>query len=434
MGNVNNILPVRCSTRAEVTYSAALKFDRDVDMKRVKVITIAFAFMLVIVAATAQPVAAASRSDSLRSYISGRFDVQRGGYSPPSDGVVRVDATYGAILAQNELGSLIARPPPVNLRQVLDSLIIRQWNVTETTNNTESVDYKRYGGFSEYLIGPVTMNMNMMGITLLTILKAQADYPGITSVDIDTEALLTHINRTQTAFGAFGAVPGYNPDIVSTYQALYIIDFLSGYDPSLNAWDIVANETATLEWINNCRNGDGFKLSPEADTVGVTATAAGIMALDLLPSVSTVPGLQDATNWILDRQIEDSVNENFIGGFEEGVGTEDPNFQTTYYALKLLASSGGFSSVNETTVKEFILNCQVADGSWGYIPGAETGNLVYAGQACELLNLLGSAVSILASSEDPNSPGGFALDWRYLVVVGVVLVALVLAVVSVRRD
>ncbi|TFG31833.1 hypothetical protein EU528_05070 [Candidatus Thorarchaeota archaeon] len=403
-------------------------------MKRVKVITIAFAFMLVLVAATAQPVAAASRSDSLRSYISGRFDVERGGYSPPIDDVVRVDATYGAILALNELGSLVARPPPVNLTQVLDSLIIRQWDIDEDTNDTDSVDYKRYGGFSEYLVGPVTMNMNMMGITLLAMLKTQADYPGIVSIDIDTEALLTHINRTQTSFGAFGAVPGYNPDIVSTYQALYIINFLSQYDQSLNAWDIVTNETATREWIDNCRNGDGFKLSPEADTIGVTATAAGIMALDLLPSVSSVPGLQDAVDWILARQIEDAVDEDFIGGFEEGLATEDPNFKTTYYALKLLNFTGGLASVNESIVIDFILNCQVEDGSWGYIPGADNGNLMYAGEACELLNLLGGASSILASSEDPYSPGGFALDWRYVVVVGIVLVALVLAVVSVRTD
>ncbi|TFH07986.1 MAG: hypothetical protein E4H14_07350, partial [Candidatus Thorarchaeota archaeon] len=269
-------------------------------MKRVKVITIAFAFMLVLVAASAQPVAAASRSDSLRSYINGRFDFERGGYSPPSDDVVRVDATYGAILALDTLKSLEARPPPINLTKVLDSLIIRQWDVDENTNDTESIDYKRYGGFSEYLVGPVTMKMNMMGIILLDLLKNQADYPRITTIDIDRDALLVHLNRTYTAEGAFSAVPGWNAEIVSTYQALFIIDYLNFKNPSLNPWDIV-NETATIEWINNCRSGDGFKLSPESDTIGVTATAAGIMALGLLPSISTVPGLQAATDWVLAR-------------------------------------------------------------------------------------------------------------------------------------
>ncbi|MGY5881163.1 MAG: prenyltransferase/squalene oxidase repeat-containing protein, partial [Candidatus Thorarchaeota archaeon] len=385
------------------------------------------------VAATAQPVAAASRSDSLRSYISGRFDVERGGYSPPSDGVVRVDATYGAILALNELGSLDVRPPPVNLTQVLDSLIFRQW-ADDREGNATDVDYERYGGFSEYLIGPVTMKMNVMGIILHDLLKAQADYPGIPSIDIDTDALIVHLNRTHNADGSFSAVPLWNPDIVSTYQALFIINYLDINYPSLNAWDIVDNETATIEWIDNCRSDDGFKLSPESDTIGVSATSAGIMALDLLPSVITVPGLQAASDWVLDRQIGDAVNEDFIGGFEEGAATEDPNFQTTYNALKLLEFSGGLVTVNETTVIDFILNCQVEDGSWGYVPGAEIGSLVYAGQACELLNMFGNAASILASSEDPNSPGGFIFDWRYLAVVGVIVVALVVAIISIRRD
>ncbi|MGY5858612.1 MAG: prenyltransferase/squalene oxidase repeat-containing protein, partial [Candidatus Thorarchaeota archaeon] len=416
------------------TFSAALKFDRDVDMKRVKVITIAFAFMLVLVAASAQPVAAASRSDSLRSYISGRFDVERGGYSPPSDDVVRVDATYGAILALDELGSIITRPPPVNLTAVLDSLVIRQWNVDATENDNETgIEFERYGGFSEYLLGPVTMDMNMMAITLYDILKSQSDYPGIAILDINQDDLLTHLNRTQTESGGFSRIPGYTPDIVSTYQALYLIEYLSLHDIP-TAWNILANETATLEWINDCRVGDGFKLSPISDTMGVTATSAGIMALDLLPSVTAPAGLQDAISWVQERQIVDAVDDLFIGGFEEGVETGDPNMKSTRYALTLLDSYGALEAVNDTTAVDFIRNCQTEDGSWGYIPGASLGNLVYAGQACELLNLFGSAASILAASEDPYSPGGFTLDWRYIVLVGIIIVALVIAIISVRRD
>jgi prenyltransferase beta subunit len=414
-----------------VTISVASKFDRDVVMKRVKVITIAFAFMLVLVAASAQPVAAASRSDSLTSYISGRYDVERGAYSPPSDDVVRVDATYGAILAYDQLGSLVSRPPPVNITKVLDALILRQWTSNEEDND---LDEERYGGFSEYLLGPVTMGMTMKGVILLEMLKAQADYPGISGKDIDTEGLLDFINRTQTESGGFSSVPGNDPDIVSTYQALYIIDFLSIYDTNLTAWSILTNESATLDWINDCGIDDVFMLSPESVRGSVTATAAGILALDLLPSISTVPGLQDAVDWVLERQIEDSTNEEYIGGFEEGLETNDPNFKSTYYALKLLEYSGGLVSVNETIVIDFILNCQAGDGSWGYIPGLSTGSLVYAGQACELLNLFGSASSILGSSVDPNSPGGFSLDWRAIVLISVILVVIVVAILMVQRD
>lgn len=400
-------------------------------MKRVKVITIAFAFMFVLVAASAQPVAAASRSDSLSSYISGRYDAVRGGYSPPSDDVVRVDATYGAILALDELGSLDTRPPPINLTKALDALISRQWSSNDLDVD---LDLERYGGFSEYLLGPVTMGMTLKGIVLLQMLKNQADYPGIPNNDINKSAVLVFINRTQTESGGFSSIPGNNPDIVSTYEALHIIDFLSTYDPSLNAWDTLANESMTLEWINDCRIDDGFKLSPESDTIGVTPTAAGIMALDLLPSVGIVPGLQNASNWILARQIVNADDDDFSGGFEEGFETGDPNFQSTYYALKLLDYSVSLVSVNESMVTDFILNCQVEDGSWGYIPGASLGNLVYAGQACELLNLFGNAASILAGSVDPFLDTGIVLDWRYIVIVGIILVALVLAIVSIRRD
>lgn len=391
--------------------------------------------MLVLVAATAQPVAAASRSDSLRSYISGRYDAERGGYSPPLDDVVRVDATYGAVLALNELGSLSTRPPPVNLTKVLDSIVIRQWSIKDDPeDNGTGIDWERYGGFSEYLVGPVTMKMNMMGFIAYELLKSQGDYPGINSVTFNQEALLIHLNRTQTESGGFSRIPGYTPDIVSTYQALYIINRLSIINTSLNAWSYLANETATIEWINDCKVGNAFKLSPISDIVGVTATSAGIMALDILLYPSAVPGLQDAVTWVLDRQITDFADDAFIGGFEEGLETNDPNLQTTHYALKMLEYAGALESVNETTAINFILNCQVEDGSWGSIPGATSGSLVKAGKACELLNMFGSAASILAAAADPYSPGGFVLDWRYIVFASIILVALVVAIISVRTD
>ncbi|TFG32419.1 hypothetical protein EU527_10080 [Candidatus Thorarchaeota archaeon] len=399
-------------------------------MKRVKVVTIAFAFMIVLLAASTQQVAAASRSDSLRSYINSRYDVQRGGYSPPSDSVVRIDTTYGAILALNELGSLDSRPPPVNITKVLDALIARQWKSNQSTD----LDRARFGGFSEYLLGPVTIKMTFMGIILLNMLKAQSDYPGINVKDIDTEAIMVFVNKTQTSDGGFSSVPQSNADIISTFQALFIIDYLDEYDQDLNPWNWLWNETATLEWINSCKEGDAYKLHPNSDLPSVTATASAIMALDLLPSISTVPGLQTATEWVLARQVESSDDPDFLGGFEEGVGTNDPNFISTYYALKVLDHTGGIVSVNSSAAINFILNCQVEGGAWGFIPGASSGNLVYAGQACELLNMLGNAASILSSSVDPYAPGGIVLDWRIFVIIGVLVVALVVAVIAVRMD
>jgi hypothetical protein len=401
-------------------------------MKRVKIITIAFVFVLVLIAASAQPVAAASRADTLNSYISGRYDALRGGYSR-SDGVVRVDATYGAILALDELGSLDNRPPPINLTKALESLIVRQWS---TNGPNDELDQERYGGFSEYLAGPVTMEMTLMGMILHQKLRAQSDYPGINAEDINATALLVYLNRTQSTNGGFSSKPGENPDILSTYQALTIFEMLDNAYTTLNAWDWLANETATLEWIDSCRVDNVFKLSPESYISSVTATAAGIMALIIIQEVLTIPGIQVANEWILDKQMLIADSSDFIGGFEEGNGTEDANFVTTYYALKVLKLTGAISAINKSAVIDFIVNCQAVDGSWGNIPGLEVGSLVYSGQACELLNILdnGNAGVVLASSQDPNTPSGFYLDWRFFVVGGILLLALVLAIVSVRMD
>jgi prenyltransferase beta subunit len=408
-----------------------MKADRDVSMKRVKVFTIAFAFVLVLIAASAQPVAAASRSDTLNSYISGRYDAQRGGYSPPSDSVVRVDATYGAVLALDELGSLSNRPPPINLTKALEVLILRQWS---TNDPFDEFDKERYGGFSEYLVGPVTMEMTFMGMILHQRLRAQADYPGITTKDINTTALLVYLNRTQSSNGGFSSKPGLSPDIVSTYQALSIFEMLDDSYPSLSPWDWLANETATLEWINDCRDGVGFKLSPESDMLSVTATSAGIMALSIFQTVLSIPGLQATNEWVLQRQVFNGDAPEYNGGFEEGNGTNDANFVTTYNAMKLLELTGAISAVNETAAQGFILNCQAVDGSWGYIPNMEEGTLKYSGQACEALNIIGNAGTILAASQDPNTPSGIILDWRVFVVGGILLVALVIAIVSIRMD
>lgn len=400
-------------------------------MKRIRVFAIAFAVLLVMIAASAQPVDAASRYDTLNSYITGRYNAQMGGYSTPSDNVVRVDATYGAILAIDELGILDNRPPPINITKALDSLILRQWSTNRPTNE---LDQERYGGFSEYLVGPVTMEMTYMGMILHQRLKAQADYPGINVKDINATALLIYLNRTQTTSGGFSSKPKMSADIVSTYQALSILDMLDEYDSSLNAWSWLANETATLAWIDECRLGNVFKLSPQSYTASLTATASALMSLSYFQSVLSIPGLQSANDWILERQMFEAGSIDFIGGFEEGNGTADANFVSTYYALKALELTGAISAVNETAVIDFVLNCQAVDGSWGYIPGLNVGSLMYTGQACELLNLIGNALSFLASSLDPNSPSGWILDWRFFVAGGILIVALALAIVSLRTD
>ncbi|TFF83758.1 hypothetical protein EU524_01935 [Candidatus Thorarchaeota archaeon] len=396
-------------------------------MKRVRVVTLVLALVVLFAAFSVQPVAAASRYDSLRSYMNERWDPVRGGYSLTDD-VVRVDETYGAIVILDELGILANRPPPVDITKVLNF-------TTKYQFLSGDQDAPRYGGFMEFLLGPVTAERTHWGMVLWQTLKSQQGIPGTDQYEINETALVHWVNKTQTESGGFSAEPGLYPDIVSTYHALATLEILDTiYGEDLNAWSYLANESLTLGFIEDCRYGNGFMLSPISDREGVTATAAALLALEILDELATYPGLDAVKLWILDRQVTDTPDPDFLGGFEETTLTEDPNLQTTYWAMKGLDLLQGVEELNETIVQDFILSCQSADGAWALVPGIETGNLVYASYAAECLDYLGNARAILSSSVDPETGGGFVVDWRALVIVGIIIVALVLALLSIRMD
>ena len=400
-------------------------------MKKVKVVAIAFAITLVLITFTAQPVAAASRYDSLRSYMNSRYDAVRGGYNIPGEGVARVDPTYGAISIMKEVGTLKSRPPPVTIVDVLDFLVTHQW----TTGNPDNED--RYGGFMEYLLGPVTNGGNYRALVTWQSLKVQDDIPGIGSYDINATANLVWINKTQAESGGFSAdSEGTYPDLMSTAYALMSIRIIDTMYPLENAWDWLQNETATIEYIENCKDGDGYKLSPISSRVGVSATAAAILAFNALDPQAAVPDAGSIQTWLASRQIVDYEEEIMNGGFEEAVDTIDPNLRSTYFALSALNVTNALSTINATAAENFILNCQSEDGSFGIIPGLSTGTLVQSGYACEILNMPGfsGAYDSLSSSTDPYSTSDPGFEWRMILVIGIVVVALILAVLSIRHD
>ncbi|MGD9395074.1 MAG: terpene cyclase/mutase family protein [Candidatus Thorarchaeota archaeon] len=400
-------------------------------MKKVKVVAIAFAITLVLITFTAQPVAAASRYDSLRSYVNSRYDAVRGGYNIPGEGVARVDPTYGAISVMNETGTLENRPPPVTIVDVLDFLVTHQW----TTGNPD--DEPRYGGFMEYLLGPITNGGNYRALVTWQTLKAQDDIPGTESYDINATANLVWINKTQADSGGFSAdSEGTYPDLISTAYALMSIRIIDTMYSLENAWDWLRNETATIEYIESCKDGDGYKLSPISNRAGVSATAAAVLAYNALDPQASIPEAGSIQSWLASRQIMDYEEEELIGGFEEAVSTTDPNLRSTYFALSALNILNTLSTINATAAENFILNCQSEDGSFGIIPELSTGTLVQSGYACEILNMPGfsGAYDSLSSSTDPYSSSDPGFEWRMVLVIGIIVVALVLAVLSVRHD
>lgn len=398
-------------------------------MNKVKVVAIAFAFTLVLVAFAAQPVTAASRYDSLSSYMNDNYDAVWGGYLFPVDRVTRVDPTYGAISIMNEIGSLNQRPPPISITLALDFLVKHQWTTGDPENTPE------LGGFMDYLLGPVIASTNYHGLVAWQFLKSQSDIPNIDTYDINATANAFWINRTSSE-GGYGSETDANPDLISTFYALASLRLIDLMYPLENAWDTYVNETATIEWIESCRDGDAYMLSPASKRASVTPTAAAVLAYNAIDPLSLIPGASSIQTWLLNRQVLDNQELEFIGGFEEGNATDVPNLESTYFALEALDTLNALTSINVTAAESFILNCQSADGSWGNVPGLSRGSLVYSAYACQMLNMepFSGALNTLSSSVYPYSQGETPFDWRVVVVLGIIVVALVISVYALRMD
>jgi prenyltransferase beta subunit len=403
-------------------------------MNKAKVVAFALAFSFILLTAAAQPAAAASRYDSLRSYMNERYDSVMGGYSVPGEGVVSLDPTYGAISIMNEVGTIENRPPPISITTTMDLIVDLQY--LSGRQDLES----RYGGFSDYVLGPVTNGGNYRALVIWQILKSQGGIPNTEDYAINATANLLWINKTQTESGGFvisgeALDEGSHPDLLSTAYALMAIRILDDNYEEEDAWSWLHNETATVAWIESCRDGNAYKLSPDSQLPSVTATAAAVMAYHALDMSSVIPNRAGIITWLSNRQVPDGPETELIGGFEEGNGTEASNLLSTYYAISALGILNGLSTINATAAENFVLNCQTSEGSFANSPGFSTGELLYSGYACEILNQINpnGAMSSL-SSVDPFSVEETGFEWRTYFIVGIIVIAVVLAILAVRAD
>ena len=403
-------------------------------MNKTKVVAFTLAFTFILLAFTAQPAAAASRFDALRSYMNERYDSVIGGYSIPGEGVVRIDPTYGAISVMNEVKTIENRPPPIPITTTLDMISDHQLLTGQPDEEP------RYGGISDYLLGPVTIGGNYRALIMWQILKSQGGIPDIEDYAINATANLVWINKTQTESGGFvvsrdALDEGADPELLSTAYALMSIRILDDLYGDENAWNWLRNETATVAWIESCKDGNAYKLSPDSQLPSVTATAAAVMAYHALDPITAIPDVANIITWLVNRQVLDEVEPELIGGFEEGNGTETSNLLSTYYAISALGILNTLSSINATAAETFVLNCQTPQGSFANLPGYDTGELLYSGYACEILSKVDAngAMSSL-SSVDPFSPGVTGFEWRTYVILGIIALVIVLAILGVRAD
>ncbi len=428
-GNVNNRSSVRGSSRrAEMLCDIISR--RDVRMRSVKVAAVTIAIALVVLTLVAQPVSAnpTTRRQSLRAYIDENYDaVAEGGYSLPDELVSRVDPTFGAISIFNEWDLLGVRPPVIDFLKVKNFTQKLHWTLVSETAD-------RYGGFGEYIAGPVDQQSAYDGINLFDLLSQQVlnDIPNIENVELNGTAALYWINQTQTESGGFSDRVGDSPDIVSTYYALNSMEIAlqTSEEDTWEKW--LLNSTATVEWILSCREGDVFKLSPESSIVGVTATAAGVLALEILGE--TIPNRQAIINWLVDRQVVSDEYDAYLGGFEEGILTNDTNLASTYWALRALNLLNGIAAMDGNMASRFIVDCQAADGSFALAPNSSVGSLYLASFAIRALDYLGADYENLLNEEDPNNPDPPFLDWRWILILGIVVVAAIGGFYALRMD
>lgn len=396
-------------------------------MTKVRTVGLIIAFALVILPFAVQTASAnpTTRKESLISFVSGRYDAVEGGYSFTGESTSRLESTRAAALILDDLGYLSSRPPLIDLLKMKNFTQKVQWK-----SGGES--YNRYGGFASFIAGSVSTETTWTALQLWNMLGKFTDIPLMGEVKFNITAALIYINKTQTGSGGFGIASGSSPDIISTYYALQSLNLLLELKPDETRAKWLRNETKTVEWILSCRVDNSFKLSPNSSITGVTPTAAAVFALDALGQLSSLNGTSGVVQWMLDRQVSTSTQGVTPGGFEEGPSTNDTNLMSTLYAVMALEALNVLSQCNKESAAEFVADCQAADGSWGNVPGIPVGSLPNAGLAVEALRILG--FTSLLDQEDPNNPGFPLLDWRAILVLGIVVVAAIVACVSLRMD
>ncbi len=396
-------------------------------MKKVQVAGLMIAVAILAMAFTTIPTAAnpATRFESLNTYLTDRYDTAEGGYNLDGEGTSRIEATYSAALLWDAIGYLDARPPTVDLLKMANFTQKVQWDTGGESN-------ERYGGFGSFIAGLVSVETTHKAISLWKIITAQSGIPGLDDIEINATAALMFINRTQTTSGGFSNEVGGNPDIVSTYFALEVIEILASETPwTLDS--LLLNKTATIMWILNCREGDAYKLSPESTTAGVTPSAAALLSLSFLDALPVTSVVQATKTWIMDRQDLDPDVIELTGGFEEGILTNDTNLLSTHYALKAMDLLNAIDEVNET-VTQFVMNCQSLDGAWANAPGFEVGYVHFIANAMQCLTLLEENHLTILSMAHPGTPSVPLVDWRLLFVVLFIIAAMIVGFVALRLD
>jgi len=368
----------------------------------------------------------------MKEHYDDPIDNGEGGYTIPDSETSRLYPTMGAVMVYEAMDMLGNRPPVTDLVKIMNFTRKLQWK-------SGGEEYERWGGFSLYIAGPVSIENSYWAIQMWNLMKEQSDIPGMAAIEsINATSALIFVNKTQTTRGGFGSASGTPPDLISTYHALWVMnEMLAITGGSVSDW--LWNATTTLEWILNCSTGEAFKLTPESGVPSLTATAAGLLALDELNQLSALEATEQQAmrNWVIQRQVTQSTAGEFLGGFTESVLTNDTNLHSTYYALEVFSLLGGFDSIDSDLIADFVIDCQSQDGGWANEPGVEVGTLFDAGLALKILSILdpvNHTYRNMIYQADPYNPAPPLVDWRILFIAVLIIAAMVVALVALRMD
>ncbi len=379
-----------------------------------KVSRYVFATLLLVIVISGSSIsfAAASpttRRDTVLSYLKDLWVPETGGYGIKAGAIASMSATHWALAILDALNALNRD----NLNMTLTKVFINNSQWVETTGT------HYYGGFVNVEAGTPDIYAMYHASQALSYLES------ITTVSPNITAAAIWLNSTKTNDGLFTYTD--ENGTVTMESIFLVIQSYSSFGQSY--LDNNVNKTIITNWIINCTTSQGIKFTPDSNITSLYSTMMGVLTLDTLGTLDQLPNRTSIINWILGLQ---NLNENSTdyGGFMESSISNITNLQSTTFAVLSLNALGSIGLINNAVV-DYILKCQLADGSFKLTTASTDGSLHQLYNAVMSLKALGQLDRL--NEENPLVPPG-PFPWEYVTVIFLVSVVVILIAIGLKIE
>jgi len=350
-----------------------------------------------------------SRRDTVLSYLKDLWVPDTGGYGVKSGAIASISATHWAIASLDALNAL--NRDNLNITQAKEFINDSQW--VETTGT------RHYGGFANVEGGTPDIYGMFHAAQALTYLES------VTTVSPNITAAALWLNQTKTNDGLFTYTDA-NGTVTMESIFLVVKSYSALGENYLNEY---VNKTAITNWIINCTTANGLKFKPDENITSLYNTMMGVLTLQALGTLDQLPNRTSIINWVLSLQ---DLNENSTtyGGFVESDISNTTNLQSTTFAILTLQALDSLQLINNAVV-DFILKCQLADGSFTLSPLNSIGSLHHIYNAIVSLNALGQIDRL--SEPNPLVPEG-PFPWEYITLIMLVAIAVILIGIGLKIE